>query len=364
MKSAWTRRDFVRLSAGALAAGAAANTILLKPPELSAQAPPPNGRKIRFVSIGTGIRGCDLLRSARKVPTGECVGTADLYDMHRKAGQEAYGADIPTTRDYRSLLDRKDVDAVIVAVADFQHRRVVLDCLAAGKDVYCEKPMSHNVHDGLAMVEAVQKGKRIFQAGSQRVSNIVVQKGRGNLQVRPPGRGHVYRGPHRSQFSHPAHGFIRLRRMPARRPSTGRPGCAMRLSALSSRSGSSAGGALPTTARVWQAICLCTCSRESNASRGINAIPSRAYSTGSLTHFKDGRDYPDLLATLYDYPGVDREYALQSEQRHGRINHLLRDGGHDDHQRQHAHRGSAGYAARSRKAIRSTDGRRKPRRNI
>ena len=96
--------------------------------------------------------------------------------MHQKAGQEAYGADIPTTRDYRSLLDRKDVDAVIVAVADFQHRRVVLDCVAAGKDVYCEKPMSHNVADGLAMVEAVQKGKRIFQAGSQRVSNIVYKK--------------------------------------------------------------------------------------------------------------------------------------------------------------------------------------------
>ena len=58
----------------------------------------------------------------------------------------------------------------------FTHRRVVLDCVAAGKDVYCEKPMSHNVADGLAMVEAVQAGKRIFQAGSQRVSNIVFKK--------------------------------------------------------------------------------------------------------------------------------------------------------------------------------------------
>ena len=96
--------------------------------------------------------------------------------MHRKAGVEAYGSDVPTTRDYRELLDRKDVDAVIVAVADFQHRRVVLDCVAAGKDVYCEKPMSHNVADGLAMVKAVQDGKRIFQAGSQRVSNMVFKK--------------------------------------------------------------------------------------------------------------------------------------------------------------------------------------------
>src|SRR5215475_4654078 len=126
MNTRWTRRDFVRIGAGALAASAAAETAILKPSTLSAQTPAGNGRKIRFVSIGTGIRGCDLLRSARQVPTGECVGTADLYTMHQKAGQEAYGADIPTTRDYRSLLDRKDVDAVIVAVADFQHRRVVL----------------------------------------------------------------------------------------------------------------------------------------------------------------------------------------------------------------------------------------------
>ena len=111
--------------------------------------------------------------------------------MHRKAGVEAYGADIPTTKDYRELLDRKDVDAVIVAVADFQHRRVVLDCVAAGKDVYCEKPMSHNVADGLAMVKAVQDGKRIFQAGSQRVSNTLVQEGGRDLQIGTAGQRHV-----------------------------------------------------------------------------------------------------------------------------------------------------------------------------
>ena len=149
-----SRRDFVRLGAGAAVAGAAVKATLLEPPALAAQMPA-GGKKIRFVSIGTGIRGCDLLRSARNVSTGELVGTADLYEMHRKAGLEAYGADVPTTGDYRSLLDRKDVDAVIVAVSDHLHRAIVLDCLAAGKDVYCEKPMSHNVADGQAMVEAV-----------------------------------------------------------------------------------------------------------------------------------------------------------------------------------------------------------------
>jgi len=119
---------------GALAAGAAIQSTLLKPTLFAAQTSPDSSvsRRIRFVSIGTGIRGCDLLRSARQVPTGVLVATADLYDMHQQAGKEAYGADVPTTRDYRGLLDRKDVDAVIVAVPDHQHRRVVLDAVAAG----------------------------------------------------------------------------------------------------------------------------------------------------------------------------------------------------------------------------------------
>ena len=188
--SSMTRRDFVRLGAGVAVAGAAVNATMLRPVELSAQTPA-DGRKIRFASIGTGIRGCDLLRSARKLPNAVLVGTADLYDMHQRAGIEAWGADVPTTKDYRSLLDRKDVDAVIVAVADFQHRRVVLDALAAGKDVYCEKPMSHNVADGLAMVDAVQTGKRIFAAGSQRVSNIVYKKAAEIYALWPPWAGHA-----------------------------------------------------------------------------------------------------------------------------------------------------------------------------
>src|ERR1035437_6744862 len=71
-----TRRDFVRLGAGAVVAGAAVNATLLEPAALAAQREV-GGRKIRFASIGTGIRGCDLLRSARIVPTGGLVGTAD-----------------------------------------------------------------------------------------------------------------------------------------------------------------------------------------------------------------------------------------------------------------------------------------------
>jgi predicted dehydrogenase len=303
MKTAWTRRDFVRIGAGALGAAAAAKTIILQPSELSAQTPAANGRKIRFVSIGTGIRGCDLLRSARQVPTGECIGIADLYTMHQKAGQEAYGSDVPITRDYRSLLDRKDVDAVIVAVADFQHRHVVLDCLEAGKDVYCEKPMSHNVHDGLAMVEAVQKGKRIFQAGSQRVSNIAFKKA---AEIYKSGRlGDVTYIEAHTDRNGPSGAWV-YPIAPDASPETidwktwlrdapERPFSAERFFRWRCFADYGEGLAGDLFVHLISGIqCV----------SGINAVPSRAYSSGSLTHFKDGRDYPDLLATLYDYPGA------------------------------------------------------------
>lgn len=300
-----TRRDFVRLGAGAVAAGAAIKSTLLASPVLAAQSASggATGRKIRFASIGTGIRGCDLLRAARQVPTGVLVGTADLYDMHQKAGLEAYGADVPTTRDYRSLLDRKDVDAVIVAVADFQHRRVVLDCLAAGKDVYCEKPMSHTVADGWAMVEAVQSGKRIFQAGSQRVSNIVYRKAAEIYASGSLGQVHYVEG--HSDRNSPSGAWV-YPIAPDASPETidwttwlrdapTRPFDAARFFRWRCFADYGEGVAGDLFVHLISGIqCV----------SGVNAIPARALSTGSLTHFTDGRDFPDLLATLYDYPGI------------------------------------------------------------
>ena len=292
----------MRLSAGVVAAGAAVNATVLEPTALAAQAPA-GGRRIRFASIGTGIRGCDLLRSARNVPTGECVATADLYDMHQKAGIEAWGREIPATKDYRLLLDRKDVDAVIVAVADFQHRRVVLDAIAAGKDVYCEKPMSHNVADGLAMVEAIQAGKRIFEAGSQRVSNIVYKKA---AQIYASGRlGEVTLIEGHSDRNSPSGAWV-YPIAPDASPQTidwqawlrdapEIPFDAARFFRWRCFKDYGEGVAGDLFVHLLSGMQCVT---------GINAIPSRAYSTGSLTHFNDGRDFPDLLATLYDYPGV------------------------------------------------------------
>jgi predicted dehydrogenase len=295
-----TRREFVRLGAGA-AAGATIEAAILKPRPLAAQNA--DGRRIRFAMVGTGIRGCDLLRAARQVPTGVCVGAADLYDTRHKAAQEAYAAEFPTTRDYRALLDRRDVDAIVVATSDHLHRHVVVDACAAGKDVYCEKPMSHSVADGFAMVEAVKANQRIFQAGSQRVSSILYAKAReiyasGRLgevhsidakwNRNSPGGAWVYPVPPDASpqtidwdaFLHdaPQHAFDPVRFFRWR---------------LFADYGSGLGGDL--FVHLLSGI---------QAITGINTVASRAYSSGGLYHYKDGRDFPDFLETVYDYPSA------------------------------------------------------------
>src|ERR1700691_4574605 len=172
-----SRRQFMHLGTGALAATTVAKNIL-QPRLLSATARPvAPSDTIRFASIGTGIRGCEHLKASLDVPGIQCVAVCDLYDSRHIAAQEAVkNPSVPATRDYRSILDRKDVDSVLIATMDHNHRHIFEDACAAGKDVYCEKPMSHLVEDGFAMVEAAHKNNRVVAVGSQRVSSVLYAK--------------------------------------------------------------------------------------------------------------------------------------------------------------------------------------------
>ena len=177
MKNAPSRRELFRT--GAVAAGGllAARTIRLDAatPD-AAQSVAPSDR-IRFGQIGVGMQGSGLLPNAISLPGVECVGAADLYDGRHTLAKEITGnPSLPTTRHYQELLDRKDIDCIVAAVPDHWHMRVVVDACNAGKDIYCEKPMSHTAAQGFLMVEAAQKNNRIVQIGSQRVSSVLCHK--------------------------------------------------------------------------------------------------------------------------------------------------------------------------------------------
>ena len=111
------------------------------------------------------------------LPGIECVAAADLYDgRHTLAKQITNNSSLPTTRRYQELLDRKDIDCIVAAVPDHWHKRVVVDACNAGKDIYCEKPMSHTIAEGYEMVDAAKRNGRIVQIGSQRVSSVCARK--------------------------------------------------------------------------------------------------------------------------------------------------------------------------------------------
>jgi predicted dehydrogenase len=132
--------------------------------------------KIRVACIGMGIMGNADTDSALKVPGVELVAVSDLYTGRLERAKEKYGNNVYTTRDYRELLQRKDIDAVIIATSDNWHARITIDALNSGKAVYCEKPVVQKIADGLPVIQAQQKTKKPMQVGSQRVSSIVYRK--------------------------------------------------------------------------------------------------------------------------------------------------------------------------------------------
>ena len=172
-----SRREFLQKSAGVASVSLAARSILLDPSPLfaSPQMNSPSDR-VRFGMVGIGMEGTNLLSTAIQLPGVECVAACDLYDGRHELAREIVGKPIHTTRRYKELLDNEEIDAIVMAVPDHWHKQIFVDAVAAGKDVYCEKPMSHSPADGLAMVEAAKKTDRIVQIGAQRTSSVLCAK--------------------------------------------------------------------------------------------------------------------------------------------------------------------------------------------
>lgn len=177
MKRSLSRRHFIR---NTLAVTASAPFIL--PSRIWSAETPPNARiNVGFIGMGTQGRGLmgGHLRSADTRVVAVCdVDTTrrehakKMVDDHYAKQTDAGGAkDCAAYNDFRELVARKDIDAVVIATPDHWHALITIAAAKAGKDIYCEKPLCQSIREARAMVNAVRQNKRIFQTGSMQRSS-------------------------------------------------------------------------------------------------------------------------------------------------------------------------------------------------
>ena len=140
--------------------------------------------KVQFATIGVGGMGQGDTQSAVATPGTRLVAVCDLYDGRLEHSKELWGRDLKTTRDYREILGRKDIDAVIIGTPDFWHARIAIEAMEAGKDVYVEKPMVQKWADGKQVVEAARRDRAHSAGGQPAGVERRLQEGSGALPLR------------------------------------------------------------------------------------------------------------------------------------------------------------------------------------
>lgn len=173
------RRDFLLQSAVATAAAAAATIVPAR--VLGREGGVAPSEKITLGVIGIGPRCTYDLTSMLQLPDVQCVAIADVQASRRDAGKKLvdthYGnGDCKLYRDFRELLDRKDIDAVLIATGDRWHAAASILAAQAGKDVYSEKPCGITIADCQRLADTMHAKQRVFQAGTQRRSVPNFQK--------------------------------------------------------------------------------------------------------------------------------------------------------------------------------------------
>jgi predicted dehydrogenase len=176
-----SRRAFLgRMAAAALAAGASPHLLSASDRRAagilrSRRFRSPNDQ-IQLALVGAGGMGSADVDTALRVPGVKLVAACDCYDGRLEEARRIHGGDLFTTRDYREVLARPEVDAVIVATPDHWHAKISAEALRAGKAVYCEKPMVHTIPQGDAVIRAQQESGGTFQVGSQGMSSLGNEK--------------------------------------------------------------------------------------------------------------------------------------------------------------------------------------------
>nr|AWJ66149.1 Myo-inositol 2-dehydrogenase [uncultured bacterium] len=278
--------------------------------------------QINLGLIGTGIQGIYDTSSALKVNGVRLVAACDLYTGRLDRAKELWGEDIAVTRDYREILDRKDIDAVIIATPDHWHKKIAVDALKAGKHVYCEKPMVQKWEEGQEIIATQKSTAKICQVGSQGMSSLGNEKAKQLYEDGAIGEI-VMLDFYNDRYS--AEGAWQYPIPPDANPNTvdfdtflgNAPKVPYELKRFFRwRNYQDYGTGVAGDLFVHAFSTL----NHVISSHG----PNRALATGGLRYWKDGRDVPDVSITLYDYPKTDTHAAFNAA---FRINFIAGSGG-------------------------------------
>jgi predicted dehydrogenase len=275
---------------------------------LTYEKPISSNDKIRIGVIGYGVQGHFDLDTALQVPGVELAAICDLYTGRIENAKELHGKELFTTINYQELLDRKDIDAVFICTTDVWHARIALDALAKGKHVYCEKPMVYKIEEGYPVMAAAKKSGKVFQVGSQRVSSIGYLKAKELLAAGEIGQLNMVNAVYDRQSSIGSWEYT----------------IPKDASALTTNWDKfiEATGKMNFDAKKffwWRAfkevgtgvagdlfIHLLSGTHFITGSKG----PESIYSTGQLSHWKDGRNLPDVMSGVMQYPACQEHDAF------------------------------------------------------
>jgi|EP01037_Dinobryon_pediforme_P007489 predicted dehydrogenase len=266
--------------------------------------------KIRIATIGMGIMGFNDTHAALTCPGVELVACCDLYQGRLLHAKEVFGANIFTTDDYKQILDRKDIDAVIIATSDNWHSTIAIEAMHKGKAVYSEKPMVHYISEGLAEIKAQQQTKAVFQVGSQRVSSLAFQKARELYQAGAIGQINSVEASFNRQsalgawqYTIPTDASVQTvswDRYQANAP-TKTAYDSNRFFRWRNYREYGTGVAGDLFVHLLSGIHFIT------GSKG----PSKIFSVGGTYYWKDGRNVPDVMTAIIEYPDCKEHPAFQ-----------------------------------------------------
>lgn len=150
----------------------------------------PANETLNIGGLGTGGRFRQLMQAFKKIPSVRLTAVCDVWDQHLQQARELAEPSATATKDYRAVLERKDIDAVIIASPDHWHVPMTVDACASGKDVYVEKPLTHDLSEGPAVIEAQNRHRRIVLVGMQQRSMPHIVKARELVQAGRLGKIH------------------------------------------------------------------------------------------------------------------------------------------------------------------------------